>query len=296
MVFQTLVELKKQLTVVYGIPLSLLLTAQESLDFIETQTTRYGKSTSKSFDGKVSGAIMDMPAGELMLAVGAEYREETISDNPDDQFLRGDVFGTEATQANGARDNTAIFAELAIPVTETFNVQIAVRHEDYSDFGTTVDPKVAFIWTPTDELSIRGSYGTAFRAPSLHQIGLGSTDESPALVDTVRCAAIGNVDQACEVAEYTAVLAGNPDLGPEESKSYNLGVIYEITEDIDFSLDYYNYDVENVIGKDTQFKFTILGNDQTVVERLPSSIAGDPGKWCVFLTALRIYLISKHLD
>ena len=175
-----------------------------------------------------------MSAGELMLAVGAEYREETISDNPDDQFLRGDVFGTEATQANGARDNTSIFAELSIPVTETLNVQVAIRHEDYSDFGTTTDPKVVFIWTPTDELSVRGSFGTAFRAPSLSQIGLGSTDESPRLVDTVRCAAVGNVDQACELFEYTARLDDNPDLGPEESKSYNLGVICEVSEDIDF--------------------------------------------------------------
>jgi iron complex outermembrane receptor protein len=252
--------------------------SQETLDFIETQTTRYGKSTSKSFDGKISGPIMDMSAGELMLAVGAEYREETISDNPDDQFLRGDVFGTEATQANGARDNTSIFAELAIPVTTTINVQVAVRHEDYSDFGTTTDPKVAFIWTPTDELSIRGSYGTAFRAPSLSQIGLGSTDESPSLVDTVRCAAVGNVDQACELFEYTAQLAGNAGLGPEESKSYNLGVIYEVTEDLDFSIDYYNYDIENVIGKDTQFVFTTQGNNQAVVQRIPTGLAGDPGQ------------------
>ncbi|MFT4654878.1 MAG: iron complex outermembrane receptor protein, partial [Patiriisocius sp.] len=252
--------------------------SQQALDFIETQTTRYGKSTSRSFDGKISGPIMDMPSGELMLAVGAEYREETISDNPDDQFLRGDVFGTEATQANGERDNASIFAELAIPVTETFNVQVAVRYEDYSDFGTTTDPKVAFIWTPTDELSIRGSYGTAFRAPSLSQIGLGVTDESPSLVDTVRCAAVGNVDQACELFEYTAQLAGNPDLGPEESKSYNLGVIYEVTDNIDFSLDYYNYDIENVIGKDTQFVFTTQGNNPAVVQRLNTGVAGDPGQ------------------
>jgi iron complex outermembrane receptor protein len=252
--------------------------SQEALDFIETQTTRYGKSTSKSFDGKISGPIMDMSAGELMLAVGAEYREETISDNPDDQFLRGDVFGTEATQANGARDNASIFAELAIPVTETLNIQVAVRHEDYSDFGTTTDPKVAFIWTPTDELSIRGSFGTAFRAPSLSQIGLGVTDESPSLVDTVRCDAIGNVDQACELFEYTAQLAGNPDLGPEESKSYNLGIIYEITEDMDFSLDYYNYDIENVIGKDTQFVMTSQGGNQSVVKRLNTGVPGDPGQ------------------
>jgi iron complex outermembrane receptor protein len=69
----------------------------------------------------------------------------SISDNPDDPFLRGDVFGTQATQANGAGDNTSIFAELEIPVTEILNIQVAVRHEDYSDFGTTTDPKVAFI-------------------------------------------------------------------------------------------------------------------------------------------------------
>lgn len=252
--------------------------SQESLDFIETTTTRIGKSTSKSFDGKISGSLMEMAHGDLGLAVGVEYREESISDNPDDQFLRGEVFGTEATQANGSRDNTSVFAELAIPVLDNLEVQVAVRHEDYSDFGTTTDPKVAFIWQPTESLSLRGSYGTAFRAPSLHQIGLGNTDESPNLVDTVRCAAVGNINKACEPQEYTAVLSGNDDLGPEESKSYNLGLIYEAADNLDFSIDYYDYDIENVITKDTQFKFSTLGNDPTVVERLPSTIAGDPGE------------------
>ena len=252
--------------------------SQESLDFIETTTSRIGKSTSKSFDGKISGSLMEMEHGDLGLAVGVEYREESIADNPDDQFLRGEVFGTEATQANGSRDNTSIFAELAIPVLENLEVQLAVRREDYSDFGTTTDPKIAFIWQATDSLSLRGSYGTAFRAPSLHQIGLGNTDESPNLVDTVRCAAVGNINKACEPQEYTAVLSGNDDLGPEESTSYNLGVIYEVTENLDFSMDYYDYDIENVITKDTQFKFSTLGNDPSVVERLPSNLAGDPGE------------------
>jgi outer membrane receptor protein involved in Fe transport len=252
--------------------------SQESLDFIETQTSRIGKSTSKSLDAKISGPLMEMENGDLGLAVGIEYRENSISDNPDDQFLRGEVFGTEATQANGSRDNTAVFAELAIPVLDNLEVQLAVRHEDYSDFGTTTDPKVAFMWNPSDSLSIRGSFGTAFRAPSLHQIGLGNTDESPNLVDDVRCAAVGNVNKACEPQEYTAVLSGNKDLGPEESESYNLGVIYEMTENFDFSVDYYSYDIENVITKDTQFKFSNQGNDPLVVERLPSSVAGDPGE------------------
>lgn len=249
--------------------------SQASLDFIETTTTRVGKSTNKTFDVTFSGPLVEMPEGDLMVAIKAEYREEAISDNPDDQFLRGEVFGTEATQANGSRDSKSLSAEFAIPVLEELEVQLAVRYEDYSDFGTTTDPKVSFLWAPLDNLSFRGSYGTAFRAPSLHQLGLGRTDESPNLVDTVRCAA---VNLGCTPAEYTAVFAGNPDLGPEESSSYNVGVIYAVTEDLDFSLDYYSYDIKNIIDSDTQFVFTNFGGDSTVVERIPTAIPNDPGE------------------
>lgn len=254
------------------------LNSQESLSYIETTTTRTGKSTNRSYDAKISGPVMELPSGDLLVAFGAEYREETISDNPDDQFLRGEVFGTEATQASGSRDNTAVFVEMAIPVLDTLEIQLAARYEDYSDFGTTTDPKVSFLWTPTEDLSLRGSWGTAFRAPSLSQLGLGRTDESPNLVDTIRCDAVGNINKACEPQEYTAVFEGNPDLGPEESSSYNLGVIYSITKSLDFSLDYYSYDIENIIDSDTQFVFSNFGNDASVVTRLPSNIPNDPGE------------------
>ncbi|MCP4324882.1 MAG: TonB-dependent receptor, partial [Alteromonadales bacterium] len=180
--------------------------------------------------------------------------------------------------ANGSRDNLAIFGELAIPVLEDLEVQFAVRYEDYSDFGTTTDPKISFIWSPTDDLSLRGSYGTAFRAPSLHQLGLGRTDESPNLVDTLRCEAIGNQDRACEPQEYTAVFEGNPNLGPEESESYNLGVIYNITDDLNFTLDYYNYDITDIIDSDTQFVMDNYGLDGSIVERRPTNITNDPGE------------------
>ena len=250
----------------------------EALAYIETTTTRVGKSTTRSFDAQVSGPLLAMPSGDLMLAVGAEYRQDSISDNPDDQFLRGDIFGTEATQANGTRDNTAVFAELAIPVVESLEMQLAVRHEDYSDFGTTTDPKVAFRWAPLDSLAIRGSWGTAFRAPSLSQLGLGRTDESPNLVDTLRCNAVGNINKACEPQEYTAVFAGNPDLGPEESESYNFGVIFSPMESLTVALDYYNYQIENIIDSDTQFVFSNFGDDPNVVVRLPSTDASDPGE------------------
>ncbi len=248
---------------------------QEALDFIETTTTRVGKSTNKSFDAVVSGPLMSFNGNDVSLALGIEYREEAIADNPDNQFLRGEVFGTEATQANGERDSTAVFAELAIPVNDAFELQLAARHEDYSDFGTTTDPKLSFLWNVQDNFSVRGSWGTAFRAPSLHQLGLGRTDESPNLVDTVRCAAVG---LGCDPQEYTVVFSGNPDLEAEESTSYNLGLIYEVTADLSFSLDYYNYDIENIIDSDSQFAFSTFGTDPSVVVRIPTSDPADPGE------------------
>ncbi|WP_100641740.1 TonB-dependent receptor plug domain-containing protein [Alteromonas facilis] len=248
---------------------------QEALDYIETSTTRVGKSTAKTLDASISGPIMQMAGGDMMLGLKAEYREEAIADNPDDQFLRGNVFGTEATQANGSRDSNAFTAELVMPVMDELEVQFGIRHEDYSDFGTTTDPKVAVRWTPADNLTVRGSYGTAFRAPSLHQLGLGRTDESPNLVDTIRCNAVG---VGCQPMEYTAVFAGNPDLGPEESTNYNIGVIYEVTDALSFSVDYYDYEIENIIDSDTQFVFTNFGDDPNVVERIPTGNPGDPGE------------------
>ncbi|MCV2885862.1 TonB-dependent receptor [Aestuariibacter sp. AA17] len=254
-------------------------TSPETLAYLETNTTRVGKSTNRIYDFKVNGPLMKWGNNDIMLAVGAEYREETIEDNPDDQFLRGEIFGTESTKSAGERDSTAIFAELAIPVLDEVEVQLAVRHEDYSDFGTTTDPKISFLWSPADNLSIRGSYGTAFRAPSLVQLGLGRTDESPEVLDKLRCNAIGDPShRSCKLEENIAVFQGNPNLQPEESKSYNIGVIYEITDDLDISVDYYSYDIENIIDSDTQYLLETQGLDENVVVRRSTNIPGDPGE------------------
>ena len=78
--------------------------------------------------------------------------------------------------------------------------------------------------------------------------------------------------------KYTAEFEGNPDLKPEESKSYNLGVIYNIGEDIDFSIDYYNYQIENIIDSDTQFVLSNFGTDPAVVQRIPTGVTNDPGE------------------
>ena len=249
----------------------------EGLAFIETMTTRYGSSSMQSFDATVSGEVFELEAGAVAAAFGLEHRYEKIEDNPDSQYLRGEIFGTEATQANGDRDNTALFAEFSVPVLETLELQLALRYENYSDFGNTTDPKVAFRWAPTEDLVVRGSWGTAFRAPSLVQLHLGRTDESPSVIDKERCK-ITKSELDCEPYEYTAVVAGNKNLQPETSTNYNLGVVWQATEDFSVGVDYWNYDQEDLIKKiGAQKLVDCCGTDANLVVRGPNE-GSTPGR------------------
>jgi outer membrane receptor protein involved in Fe transport len=240
------------------------------LAYFETTTTRYGSSTMQSLDGTVSGELFELSSGYVSAAFGFETRREKIEDNPDSQYIRGEIFGTEATQANGDRDNTAVFAEFSVPVLDTLELQLAVRYEDYSDFGTTTDPKVAFRWAPVDSLVVRGSWGTAFRAPSLVQLHLGRTDESPSVIDKERCRQTG-AEVDCEPTEYTAIVAGNKNLQPEESENYNLGVVWQATDAFSVGVDYWNYDQKDLIKKiGAQKLVDCCGTDPNLVVRAPS--------------------------
>jgi len=245
---------------------------QSVIDAITVNTTRNGKSTTKSFDAKISGELFELDAGSVGIAVGAEYREEQMEDLPDQMFLNGDIFGTEATASAGSRDQTSVFVELGVPLMDNLEMQLALRHEDYSDFGTNTSPKIAFRWAPTDDVTVRASWGEAFRAPSLVQLGLGEAQQSPNLVDTVRCP-LTNEDSDCDAIERTVIYKGNPNLKPEESQSFNVGIIVAATERLSFSIDYWSYDQTNLVSLDPKIVLDNHGNDPAFVKRLPSATA-----------------------
>ncbi len=126
------------------------------------------------------------------------------------------------------RNIYAVFAELALPVTDTFDVQFAVRYEDYGsdNGGDTIDPKVAFSWTLTDEFSLRGSASTTFRGPPSSFLSGTST-------------ALQFIAPA--LAFKAADTVGNPDLEPESALAINAGLIYQ-NENFYGSLDYWSFD------------------------------------------------------
>lgn len=211
---------------------------------ITTSLVRKGESNITAYDATISGSLLDLSAGPVQMAAGLEYRDEDVSDVPDDQFQRGLIFGTESVSAKADRDISSAFIEFAVPILDTLDLELAARYDDYSDFGDTTNPKVAVRWQPIDMLAFRGSWGTGFRAPSLAQIGLGPSQESLFFVDTFGCA--DNIVY-CASTDYTVVFAGNPRLDAEESDNFNIGVTLEPADGLNIAVDFWDIQQDNKI-------------------------------------------------
>ena len=214
-------------------------------------------------EGLISADWFEMDGGIVGVAVGAQYRYQDLTQDYDeasnqDRFAfvigNADVFGKQ--------DVVALFGEIAMPVTEDLDIQIALRYEDYGGtIGDTVDPKLAVSYRATDALSLRGSISTSFRAPSIFQKDGGATSLNQA------------VDPLSGATAFIAVRAsGNEDLVPEESTAFNLGFSVEPIDDLSIELDYWSFDFTDLI---IQESFQAILND-TPQDTTRVIRAGDP--------------------
>ena len=215
------------------------------IDAIGTSLVRRGKAELTMYDASITGTLAELSAGAIQMAAGVEYREESVSDVPDEQFQRGLIYGTESVSAAGARDITSAYVEVSVPVVEGLEVTGALRYDDYSDFGNTTNPKLSVRYAPIESLAFRASWGTGFRAPSLAQIGLGPSQDSRFFSDSFGCA---QEPAYCASTDYVIVFSGNPNLEAEESESVNVGVSWQ-SSGFSASLDYYDIVQDNKIDE-----------------------------------------------
>ena len=129
---------------------------------------------------------------------------------------------------------------------------MALRYEDYgSEIGDTLDPKLALLWTATDNLAFRASASTTFRAPTLHQRFNRETNLIP-FVDL----AIDGV--TASTGFKGAETVGNPALKPETATTFNVGLVLSDLGNFNMTIDYWNIDFEDVIAvRNAQTKVTI---------------------------------------
>ena len=128
-------------------------------------------------NGFISGKVADLPGGDVLLSLGAEYRKDEIDSVPDDIAANGLFFGFFSDQgAVGSRDIIEGFGEISVPLVadkpffNLLSVDAGVRVLDDEFFGSEAVYNVAGGWRPTDSLLLRASYGTSFRAPNLGEL------------------------------------------------------------------------------------------------------------------------------
>lgn len=201
---------------------------------------------------------IDLGGGPVGWAAGAQYRqldflsrplsaESNLDLNPcvilgDQSCIGGSLDGAGSFIFLGgsrperlAQNVKAVFAEVAVPISDTLEITAAARFEDYGgSIGSTFNPKGAVRWEPVDWLVLRGSVGTTFRGPLAAQVSNNANTALAAIN-----AANGN---------FKAVdIAGNPtDLGPEKAFSYNLGAVVDFSG-FTFSVDYWSFDFKDEI-------------------------------------------------
>jgi outer membrane receptor protein involved in Fe transport len=168
---------------------------------------------------KADGNLIDVPAGAVKLAIGAQARREHYSS----------LFQTAVnlpTPQSGSRTVSSLYAELNAPLFTSLNrragleqliLTAAGRLEHYEGLGSSFDPKFGILWSPLNGLRFRGSYGTSFRAPLLSEtLGLYNVFLFPA--------SLLYLDPAQAPPGVGAALVGsNPAVRPETSRSFSAG-------------------------------------------------------------------------
>jgi iron complex outermembrane receptor protein len=248
-------------------PFSLVQTPQAlaGLDAISAKGVRLygGKYTLWQADASVSGELFELPGGMVRVAAGVDYRREGYGFDGSiaaDQTRSPDIFNVAFDNANQlskvTRDVKAAYAEVLVPVFDMLELTGAIRVDDYTGFGSTVNPKFTAKLQPVDWLMFRGSYGTGFRVPTFNQIFNGVT-QSPnpgnSLTDPTTCPPGGvvNVTPGCTAITPDSLSGGNLNLGPETSEQYSFGMVLRPTSRISLTADYWNIAVDNVIGSIT---------------------------------------------
>lgn len=257
---------------------------------------RKGESELTMVDFKISNPNV---WGDIGLLLGMEYRDEEISDDRDPRLdgtitytdYEGDTYPLVADVLNssptadvyGSRDVMSIFMEMQIPVTDKINMQTALRHEDFSDYGDSTVGKIALGWEVTPWMDFRASVSSAFRAPNIVQVNEKTVVRSGTRYDRAafQVNAVQDVQNVIDSdSRYTIqrMATGAENLEAEESDNSSFGFVLSPTDDLIITVDTWSIEKDKTIG--------LFGREnQTVNDMLLrfsngtnncSTFAGDP--------------------
>ncbi|MEE9350999.1 MAG: TonB-dependent receptor [Thiotrichaceae bacterium] len=205
----------------YGATQTFLRTYQSSVDIVNHATNGVTPTASQTLQDTVVEGNINFPLGEKQFfTVGLEHRTEKL----------------ENTRLAGGEDDftlNSIYLQDEIDLSDDVLITLGARLDDHEVFGNEVSPRASIVWKTTDKLTLKGSYGHGFRAPTIKQVSPGYSFPLGIFLIT-----------------------SNPDLKPETNDALELGANYS-TEKFSINTSLFDNKVKNLI--DTRFDAFLPG-------------------------------------
>jgi iron complex outermembrane receptor protein len=195
--------------------------------------------TNDSLAARVSGDLVQLPAGMTKFAIGASIADESLKFNPSVAYQSGDIsgYGGQALPLSASRNSSALFGEVIVPVFKTLEADLAVRTDKYPDAKAT-NPKLSLRYQPLQQLLVRASYGKGFRVAALPEL---NTPVSNGTTATFVDPATGTRGQ------FNQITGGNANLKPEKSEQSSIGFVVDPVKGLSVALDFWKINVNNLI-------------------------------------------------
>lgn len=201
---------------------------------------------------RADGPLFALPGGDVRLAIGAEYRRERYRNATANDISFAAPRITQLTGLPGPRHVRSAYAELLVPIVGAANampglhrldLSLAGRIEDYSDVGTTTNPKVGVRWEVLDGVALRGSYGTSFRAPAFDEL----IGPAVSLYATLQ---VPDPASPTGTANVIGLFGYGPGIKPERATTWTAGVDIAPSSipGLKASITYYDVDYRDRIG------------------------------------------------
>lgn len=242
----------------------------EMVNYINFTGHDRNKASQIDFTLNATGSIYELPAGDLAMAVGIEYRKEKGEDTPDSTIASTPRINSYRTTSSSPRLGTVgeydlkeAYAELSIPLldgedfADYIELSLASRFSDYSTFGSTTNSKAGLLYTVTEGFSFRATWAEGFRAPSILELFEGQRLTIKAVSDPCAddnslpgCKGVPAGYQQLD-SNVQVTTGGNQQLQPETSENKSVGFIFIPTfiENFSVTVDWYNIKINNTISE-----------------------------------------------
>jgi iron complex outermembrane recepter protein len=222
-------------------------------DLIDNQIGGQAKDSIVQARLIASGSLFEMPGGDVKLAVGAEYFHDRLDRRFQSDIRIGTLRNFPFTSYR--RNVKSIFGELFVPVISDgdggamLSASAAVRHDKYSDFGTTTNPKFGLTFAPIPGIKLRGNWGTSFTAPTpLDKLGEATNTFSSFPI----AAFVRPGDTPVPGSNTLASQGSRPNLQPQTADTWSVGLdVAPEGSGLRGSVSYFDVNFSNILGTPT---------------------------------------------